>query len=53
MTSKIAVIFTGRLKRGFKVAQYLPSLIINYVAINKNLEKVTTTALLDKDENLL
>ena len=33
--------------------QCLQSLSINYVAINKDLEKITTTAVLDKDENLL
>ena len=32
--------------------QYLPSLSINYVATNKHLEKITTTDVLDKDENL-
>ena len=30
--------------------QYLPSLRTNYVTINKDLEKFTTTAVLDKDE---
>ena len=30
--------------------QYLPSLSINYVAINKVLEKIATTVVLDKDE---
>ena len=33
--------------------QCLKCLSINYVAINKDLEKITTTAVLDKDENLL
>ena len=33
--------------------QYLPSLSINYVAINKNLKKITAKVVLDKDENLL
>ena len=33
--------------------QYLPSLSINYVAINKDLEKTATTVVFDKDENLL
>ena len=33
--------------------QYLPSLSINYVAINKVLEKIATAVVLDKDENLL
>ena len=33
--------------------QYLPSLSINYVAINKVLEKTATTVVLDEDKNLL
>ena len=33
--------------------QYLPSLNLNYVAINKDLEKNATTVVLDTDENLL
>ena len=34
--------------------QYLPSLSINNVAINKDLEiKIATTVVLDNDENLL
>ena len=33
--------------------QYLPSLSINYVAVNKDLEKIATTVVLDKDEDLL
>ena len=33
--------------------QYLPSLSINYVAIGKDLKKITTTSVLDKDENVL
>ena len=33
--------------------QYLRRLSINYVAINKDFEKNTTTAVLDKDKNLL
>ena len=33
--------------------QYLPRLSVNYVAINKDLEKIDTTVVLDKDENLL
>ena len=33
--------------------QYLPSLSINYVSINKDLEKTATTVVFDKDENLL
>ena len=33
--------------------QYLPSLSISYVAINKVLEKIATTVVLDEDENLL
>ena len=32
--------------------QYLPSLSMNYVAINKVLKKIATTVVLDKDENL-
>ena len=32
--------------------QYLPSLSINYVAINKDFGKIATTVVLDKDENL-
>ena len=32
---------------------YLPHLSINYVAINKDLEKIATIVVLDKDENLL
>ena len=31
--------------------QYLPSLSMNYVAINKDLDKITTTAVLDKDDS--
>ena len=31
--------------------QYLPNLGINYVAINKDLKKITNTIILDKDEN--
>ena len=31
--------------------QYLPSLSINYVAMNKHFGKIATTAVLDKDEN--
>ena len=33
--------------------QYLPSLSINYVAINKDLEKLPPQSVSDKDENLL
>ena len=33
--------------------QYLPSLSINYDAINKDLKKIATTVVLDKDEDLL
>ena len=33
--------------------EYLPSLNINYVAVNKDLEKIATTVVLDKDEDLL
>ena len=33
--------------------QYLPSLSINYVAIDEDLEKTDTTVVLDKDETLL
>ena len=33
--------------------QYLPSLSINYVSINKVLKKIATTVVLDEDENLL
>ena len=39
----------GRVFQG----QYLPSLSINYVDINKDLKKITTTAVLDKEENFL
>ena len=33
-------------------SQYLPSLSINYVATNKNLEKIATTVVLGKEGNL-
>ena len=36
---------------GFE-GQYLPSLSINYVAINKDMEKLPPTAVLNKDEKL-
>ena len=38
----------------FKVARYLPSFSMNYVAIlPQRFGKITTTATLDRDENLL
>ena len=44
--------FLRWLDRVFK-GQYLQSLSRNYVAINKDLENITTAAVLDKDKNLL
>ena len=35
------------------LSEYLSRLSVNYVAINKDLEKINTSVVLDKDETLL